>query len=129
MQATSNAIQLKASSETKNIETEWIKYGAEGVGGKLEEDIDFNLVEDWQNVRVTIDIKFQADSPLGHWLVETFFIATDKQVVIDSETIDVVMAQPKLDFKLWKKYNFRSDITLNLKVKSAGYPWVAGLQS
>ena len=105
---------------TRAIDVMYIKFGFEPIGGKIEENIDLELEENYQNYRITIETRFWATPSDSDWLMNTLLPSNDKQLIIDSITYDVILADRKVLFDHVKKNNFMADVKLKFKKKEPG---------
>jgi hypothetical protein len=98
---------------------ERVKFSLELVGEVLEK-LDYELVENYQeNHRQRIEIKLQLNLIQG-LAMTNFLQATDKKLIIDGVTFEVVNADSVIDFELFKGYNILTNPTLRFRVKALG---------
>jgi hypothetical protein len=122
---TNNTVQFKDGSgnnRTINDITS-VSFSARYVGGKVEETIDFELIEDWQEIIVKISVSGVFTAADLDYFIDKFWVSKSKQIVIDSKTFDVVSVDKKFNAQLWKKRNFRAQMTMNFELKTPGNPW------
>lgn len=115
---TSNEIKLiYGSTNEQVIPAAYVIFTYEPTGGKVETTVDLKMTEENTGSRINISVSFIADTSLSSWLMHNFLIAKDKEIEIDGQKYSVVLADKKVQFKHFKKSNFRTDVRLNFKKK------------
>ncbi len=118
-QETDVTFKYNSGATTKVLTCEWVRFGMEFIGD-VEEDISFNLVEDYVDTRELIRLKVLLNYADTVWM-SNFLKATDKQLVIDTVTTDVVNGAKRVDFSLFgDKSNVFSHPELRFKKKQSG---------
>ncbi len=105
---------------TRAIKVMYVKFSFEPIGGKIEENIDLELEENYKNFRVSIETRFWATPEDSEWFMNTFLPSNDKQLIIDSITYNVVLSDRKVLFNHVKKNNFMADVKMKFKKKEPG---------
>ena len=112
--------QHTGGTETQDIECEKIEFSLEFIGEKVVlELLDYELLENFQGVREVIRIKCQTLFGETNWFKD-FIQATDKQLVIDGTTYDVVIDQKEITFPHFKKTNYLASPDFVFKKKTPG---------
>ncbi|MBC8377173.1 MAG: hypothetical protein H8E26_14105 [FCB group bacterium] len=118
---TSNSVVFKRGATTdltkdmNRVEFDW-----EPIGGKVEEDEDFKLIENWSDYRIIINLEFYLEPTESLSLAKTWLPATNKVIRIDGVDIPVVLDMKGVNFSHVMKRNFKSLVKLKFKHKDPG---------
>lgn len=69
--------------------------------GHIDEMFDFTLKENYEDARQDIEIWVKLNQEESIWMKD-FLIASDKKLIIDGTTYEVVNAEKKIDFPLFR---------------------------
>ena len=107
-----------AGSESRVFLCSRIIFGLEYIG-EIEEHFDLSLSEEYEDARQRIEIWVKLNQEEAIWL-KNFLIAGDKQLTIDNTTYNVVNAEKKIKFPLYKGSNIGSFPKLKFRRKELG---------
>lgn len=111
----SHGIYLKA------IEVNQVTFDLELIGeNHVVEDIDYTLIEDFDDSRLVINITAQLDLPTANWIRDFIVAKNSKILVIDGYEIPVVNSKNNYKFPLFKKYNLFTLSSLQFKARDKG---------
>jgi|GEM_PF-4428507 len=87
--------------------------------GEVEEDLNFDLIEDYESVRMQIRLKVRLSFAETLYVAD-FLASTSKVLTIDGVNIEVVNDMKDIDFKLVEKSSFAAITELRFKKRSIG---------
>ena len=118
---TSNSVVLKLGVTTAlTLDVNSVEFDWEPIGGKVEETEDFELVENWSDYRIIINLEFYLEPTASISMAKTWLPATNKVIRIDGVDIPVVLDMKSVSFKHVMKRNFKSLVKLKFKHKDPG---------
>lgn len=119
MKLGSNGVFFRYSTYEELFLCDWVEFGVEFVG-EVVEDIDYDLIEDYEDVRLLVWLKMTMETfDEADWLAG-FLGATDKHLVIDGREYEVVNDAKNVRYKLWDKSNAGTVVNLQFKARSLG---------
>ncbi|MBL7122311.1 MAG: hypothetical protein ISS12_10030 [Candidatus Marinimicrobia bacterium] len=118
---TSNSVVFKRGATTDlSLDVKSIEYDWEPIGGQVEEDENFELIENWSDFRIIINLEFYVDPTTAISLAKIWLPATNKVLRIDGEDIPVALDMRSVSFKHVMNRNFKSLVKLKFKHKDPG---------
>lgn len=108
-----------AGANSLVLECEKVRYKVQR-NGKTYESVNFNLEEDINGARLIIELTPWIIGLPNADFIADFFVAEDKQIVIDGVTIDVATDQNELGFDPLDGTKYGAKPKLVLKKKTLG---------
>lgn len=102
----------------KTINCDYVRFGIEFIG-EIVEMFDDSLVENYRNVRQTIELKLKIDLVEALY-VAAFLSATEKTLHIDNVIYEVVNDAQKVAFDFFKESRVGVHPVLKFKCKKTG---------
>lgn len=115
---TSVTFSYNADANQQTVICESVIFALELLG-EVFEDINFNLIENSSKAREHIKIKVELDLIQTNFMAE-FLKATDKKLIIEGTSYEVVASSRTVEFGLFQKLNIYSYPTLRFKKKTLG---------
>ena len=102
------------------LRADWVRFGMEFIG-EVFDDIDFNLIEDYQDARFLINVKVRLFLADTIWIVD--FLKSDSKILsLDGFDIEVVNNAKRISFPLLEKFNLAVVPELRFKKRDQGIP-------
>lgn len=93
------------------------------IGGEVLPDLDLTLEEIWQDEDIRMLLEIQTDLTLvGAMWFSHFIAATDKVIILDGHTFEIVNDFDKLKFGRWHNINAKSSVKAKFKRRIRGFP-------
>lgn len=102
----------------KHLLCDYALFGIDHIG-EVNEMVDYSLVENYQGVRQTIELKVKLDLHESFFMAD-FLASTEKVLKIDGVYFEVVNDMRSTNFELFKKTMIGTHVTLKFKVKTLG---------